>query len=139
MRADIIVEHEHWQEKAYLRLIAEHFMRGGFGPLPTMDRVKGKLNAYINQGRWVVSCPHRDCGGAVCVSSDYPKFICTECGSPENAGNWYAVVFPKQKTAIEQVLLKRPARDGFRATDRNWYPKESLAKLKAENAARGID
>lgn len=136
MRADIIVKHEDWQRLPLREFLANHAMALGV-PLPRGD-VKGEVKPYVNQGRWVADCPTIGCAGAIVVSVQSPVFYCPDCGNQDNDGAWYQVVFPMELEAIERELLKRPARDGFRAMNRNWKPGETVALLAAENKTQGI-
>ena len=136
--ADYIVHHEQQQPHRNLPdFVQEIWGRMKCGWVPPVTNIQGTVTAYINDGRWVADCP-AGCGGALVVSERQPIFICADCGSPENGDNWYAVAFPAQKTSIERVLLKRPARAPDRAHTRHWLPGETVDKLKAENRARGL-
>lgn len=135
MRTDVIIHHEHWQQTTFAQFVATYWKRQGHGPLP--KQVNGSLAAYVNHGRWIVECPN--CSSALVVSEQDPRFICVECGSPENRSCWYAVAFPADKADIEEALLRRPARDGFRAGTRNWETRETVADLRRENRQRGIE
>tara|TARA_Y100000310_G_scaffold124814_1_gene123609 strand:- start:534 stop:947 length:414 start_codon:yes stop_codon:yes gene_type:complete len=136
LRADVIIEHEHWQRESYHVFIRAHYSQAGFG-LPSSD-VQGAVEAQVNQGRWVACCPAPGCGEATCISSITPLFVCSVCGSLENDGKWYAVILPDRKEQIEAELLKRPARDGWRAVNRNWQPGETVAQLQADNELHGV-
>jgi hypothetical protein len=129
---EVIVEHGHWAQVSYRRLISETYGRGGWGPLPPDIQIIGTINASINHGRWIAECPIAGCGAAYIADSTDPLFICYQCGR-----GWYTVIFPPQKTAIEQLLLRRP-RVGNHPSSRNWIPGETVAMLAAENARRGI-
>lgn len=96
--------------------------------IPQARAVGGDLPAYVNHGRWVVNCP--SCPSAQNASFDDPWFWCPTCGS---GGMWHKVTFPKQRTAIEVLLEKRPD-----ITTRNWLPGESVADLRRENTDHGI-
>lgn len=88
---------------------------------------RAKLNAFVNDGRWVVVCR---CGGAQIVSPDDARFWCWECRPDE----WSPVIWPDEKTRAdaEAVLVERPE-----ARNRNWRPWEETVKgLAAENARR---
>ena len=135
---DHIVEHEHWQHSSFIEFSAGFFLQKGHGRLPPLTAAQNLIEAKINQGRWIVECPNTGCGGALCISSRQPYFICLECASPENGGRWYRIHFPPQKKVIEGILLKRPARDPWLASNRNWAPSETVAELRAENRARGL-
>lgn len=138
MRADIICHHEDWQEQPLRNFLASHAMKLGTPLPPAITEIEGEVLARVNQGRWIADCVVEGCGGAIVVSEVTPLFYCPYCGNADNNGKWYRVIFPAQKQAIEAILLKRPARDGFRAVHRNWEYGESLSKLRAENAERGI-
>lgn len=88
--------------------------------------------ARIDQGRWLADCPH--CNGSEAVEPDTPLFYCLNSWCSRPTGNLYAPLrFPKERVAIERVLLDRP-----NPTTRNWRRGESLADLRAENAAHGV-
>lgn len=77
--------------------------------------VNNTLAARIDNGRWVVDCPSRDprsgktlCTAAMATSSIFDLFVCPVCGSPENGGRWYEVVYPAEREEIERLLLMRP-------------------------------
>ena len=113
--------------------------RGGI--IPDVSVRQGQVRARIDFGRWVVDCPNRiTCGGAIMASIKEPYAICPECGSPENGGKWYDVVFPSvaQRRAIEAMLILRPAFDRpLNARHRNWDG-ESLLGLARENREHGL-
>ena len=137
---DQIVEHEDWQHATYYDFVAGLYLQKGHGQIPPFSAAQNRIAAKINQGRWIVECPNAGCGGALCVTSRQPYFLCYECGSPENGSQWREVHFPPLKGAIELVLLKRShgGRGSFNASNRNWVPSETLAELIADNQARGI-
>lgn len=136
--ADYIVHHEQFQPHlAFVRFVQEYWRRVGLGIVPPITNVQGQVLARINEGRWIAECP-AGCGGALIVTQNPALFICPDCGSPENGNNWYAVSFPAEKTAIERVLLARPARRPDQAHTRNWVPGETAADLKRENRQRGL-
>ena len=132
-----IIHHEDWQGVNLREFVAIHFRREGWGEPPPFDRVNNQVFAVINQGRWLVECPMLD-GCAMSVSEIDPYFLCVTCGSPENNNNWYRVVFPANKRAIEALLLKRPAKNNFYATTRNWTPAQTASDLQQENDVRGV-
>ena len=150
-RGDYIVTYEdaQGQEKAdgsvvsypYELFMAGHLGSKGHGPPPPMLQVQGAVRAYINHGRWVVDCPE-GCGGAAMASLKYRVFICPNCGSPGNSGQWYHVIFPGNFRQIETVLLKRPNKRGVMVPDdaenRNWRTGETLATLERENIEHGV-
>ncbi len=109
-----------------------HWRRWHGTDLPTFGNTAGELTAYVNHGRWVVSCPNQGCGNAIVASEREPFYICTECGSPENGGCWYRVAYPAEKAAIEEELVRRPALKPFEASTRNWRPGETINQLREE-------
>ena len=135
---DHIVHHEHFQPyTTFVGFVQQYWGHVGLGRVPNIGNVQGQVLARVNHGRWIADCPAQ-CGGALVVTENPALFICVECGSPENGGNWYAVVFPADKLAIENVLLKRPASRPDHAPSRNWEVGESLAQLKQENKGRWL-
>lgn len=136
---DCIVHHEDWQRVGFVPFLNGFLIRKGHPIAPPVSEVLGRVGALVNQGRWLVECPAEGCGGAVMVSRELPLFFCPECANTENGGKWLAVDFPGDKDAIEKELLKRPAKEPFRAMHRNWEPGETLASLKRENKRMGIN
>lgn len=131
-----IIVHEDWQEMSYVDMHLELWAARQEGPPP--EGIQGEVAATVNHGRWIVDCPNDGCGGAVSASVVHPEFYCTECGSRENDGHSYQVTFPRFRAALENVLMKRPARESFSAANRNWTPDETLAAIKAENIGHGV-
>ena len=82
--------------------------------------------AYINHGRWVADCPH--CTSARMVEPEQDEFLCLD----DQCHRVSRLVWPAQRPEIERILLARP-----NAKNRNWYPHESLAQLRAENREHG--
>ncbi len=81
--------------------------------------------ARVNHGRWVVDC---ECNGAV-LAFDEGLFMCGSCFNAGHKHKYRRHIFPKARKAIELALLQRPE------LNRNWYPGETVTKLKAENEA----
>ena len=131
----VIQVHEDHQphQRDLLAFVRPYWVDAIGTPLPDTADAVNDLEATINHSRWVVDCPVVGCGFAMMVSKNAPLFICWECGSLVNGGNWYNVVFPPNAAALEAVLLLRPA-----IPTRNWIASETLADLKAENEANGI-
>lgn len=106
----------------------------GFDP-PALKKGQ-RLNAFINEGRWLVQCP---CGNGAGASHEWGVAICVECGAVHGA------VFPRDRHLVEQVLLARPDQ-----ATRNYYPDaamaahvglaapERLAHLILENREHGL-
>lgn len=105
-------------------------------PLPLRDALAAAtappgeaVEVYVNEGRWVVSCP--DCGGAQLACRSDPRFLCNECANVVIGGLWRPVVWPEDVLGIETALEKRPL-----VHTRNWLPGETAAQLLAEQHAR---
>ena len=80
----------------------------------------GPVVCRVDDGRWIADC---GCGGAELVDPSWPYFVCCSCGAGP-----HDVTFPKQRVAIEAVLLERPD-----APTRRWGPGKSVKQLKREN------
>lgn len=81
------------------------------------------VKARVNYGRWIVDC---ECGSAS-FAFDEGIFMCKSCCNAGHKHQYRRLIFPRTRKAIEMILLQRPE------PNRNWYPGETLAKLKAEN------
>jgi ribosomal protein L37AE/L43A len=140
MADDYIVQHNDLQPEPYLTMVRRMYMGMGFGPLPdpTEDNTFGEVSARINHGRWLVDCP--GCNSALIVDLGQLTFMCVECGNNHNGGKWLRVTVPRNRSAIETELLKRPmnGRNPAEAVNRNWEPGETVAILKQENTDHGI-
>jgi hypothetical protein len=86
--------------------------------------------AFVNDGRWVVTC---GCGGAQLASRARPLFYCLDCAGEAHGFKWLAIVFPRDADAIEAVIARRPD-----PLSRRWNPGETVEDLTAENAANGV-
>lgn len=109
-------------------------LAAGRGPVTEGEQVApdaAPAVAYANHGRWVADCPS-GCGGAMLLEPGAP-YLCGHCWNAEIGGRWRRVAWPRARRAIETLLLARPL-----AHTRNWQPGETLADLRAENAARGL-
>ena len=90
--------------------------------------------ARIEHSRWIARCPLCT-GGAELVDPEDPLFYCHSGCKNAAVGNAYIrVKFPRERRKIEALLLLRTADE-----TRNWTPGETLAALRAENAAHGIE
>ncbi len=79
------------------------------------------VRATINDNRWLAECPN--CAGSVMmVTPGIQTFVCL--GS---CGNEYPVVFPDDREAIEELLLRQPRQN------RNWSG-ETLEELRTKLA-----
>ena len=90
---------------------------------PTTTLVGSPLKAYVNQGRWLVSC---ECGGAE-YAWEEGIFMCQSCWNGNHKHYYRASVFPNERKQIETLLEKRPLQN------RNWEPNETLTDLRREN------
>ena len=99
-----------------------------------------KIPAELYRGLWVGRCP--ECSGACAVTTTNPVYFCPDCGA-----GWFEITFPKNQTAIEAEVMKRPTVRG-RMVFANWKPyggvnyrlkptgkAESLAQLERETTA----
>ena len=85
------------------------------------------LVAYVNRGRWVADCEADRCDAGIAVSPNWKTAACFGCGARYKKVKW-----PRDRKKAELVLEKRPVMNS-----RNWRG-ETLAVLRAENAAHGI-
>lgn len=68
------------------------------------DRVAGNpVHARIDYGRWIADC---ECGGAEMVDPVEPIFFCCACGNRVTSGRARKVIFPKDRTKIEDGIMK---------------------------------
>lgn len=102
--------------------------------VPTLEHVSDAvaLRARIDAGRWIVECP--DCHDAQYVWPDdeQPLFMCVTCFNGAGDGLWRRVALPQDRSAIEELLLKRPV-----PGTRHWRDGETVEDLRAENRAHG--
>lgn len=83
------------------------------------------LKAYVNNGRWIVSC---ECGGAE-YAWEEEVFMCQSCWNARHGHKFRPAVFPSYRRQIEEVLELRLL------PNRNWYESETVDDLKKENEA----
>jgi hypothetical protein len=137
-KKEVIFTHEDWQQASLRDFLALHWGKTQDVPLPPASAVKGSVRARVNQGRWIVDCPNPECTNAMVASFVEKLFICWNCGSEDNDGQWRKVTFPRSKKRIEKLLMARPSKRPFEAVNRNWDLNESVDDLEIENVARGI-
>lgn len=96
--------------------------------LPQGFRNEPEIDAFINQGRWVIRC--LSCPSALAGDPDFPFFYCLECFNINYANMWLPVRYPDiaERMQIEKLLDARPNK-----INQNWYPHEDLRKLMQEN------
>jgi len=95
-------------------------------PLATGKPVGKPVKAMANHSRWVAVCEYCDGAQAVNING---SFFCTTCLNLKNGNKPRPIIFPKEAEKIEMELLKRK-----KPKNRNWFPYESLAKIKKENS-----
>lgn len=118
------------------RIAARHPSSTGDRAMPAQGvALEPTVLARVNDGRWIADCPDEFCGGAEYVSFDSPFFFCCECRNAAVGHLPLPVTVPgvKLRGEIEAALLPRPVRN------RQWLPGETVAKLRAENKAAGIE
>ena len=110
---------EAYKQTAIIPQMAKKLLpQGGISDTPP-------VKARVNHGRWVVDC---ECNGAV-LAFEEGIFMCQSCFNAGHKHQYRRHIFPKGRRAIETALLQRPE------VNRNWYPGETIIKLKAENEA----
>ncbi len=99
--------------------------------LPIDEIAEGRVVwAEINHGRWVGRCPF--CNGAELVDLEQAFFYCLSCFNAMIDHRWLRIKLPRDRDAIEAVLLQRPL-----VETRNWHPGETVTALRAKNAEKG--
>jgi len=83
------------------------------------------VRAWVNQGNWVVNCPH--CKGSQIAEPGHP-FYCVDCLMVGNEGYAQKVWFPGARRTIERLLMMRPD-----PATRNYLVGETVDSLRAEN------
>jgi hypothetical protein len=133
---DLIRRHDQdYVPRAPMRdFITQHLLFFGMAAPPLFSSNKGSVHAELNGGRWVIDCASSSCASASMASIAEPYFLCPECGSPENGGNWYNVEFPSNRARVETLLLRRPNEE-----NRNWKYGEEVSLLEQDNREHGLD
>src|SRR3990167_8600412 len=85
----------------------------------------GSAVVEISGWKWIVWCA---CGDAPSASPAWDVARCGRCGAV-----YRGLVWPAAREALCAVLRVRPGRGA-----RTWHPGETLERLRAENAARGL-
>jgi hypothetical protein len=89
--------------------------------------------AFVNQGRWITSCPQPRCPGTSFVWINGPyQFLCNVCANLGIRCRWRPVIVPNDWRDIERVLFER-----YVPVERNWTPGETLDDLLAQNLVLG--
>ncbi len=114
-----------WSDKGdgrnFAQMCAEAAARHGKIGKP----VVGEVLAYVNYSRWVADC--LNCSAGMALQPGVNQVVCLECGER------YDVTWPKDREAIEALLLLRPQRN------RHWRPGETIEDLERENREHGIE
>jgi|SRR5581483_3580028 len=84
------------------------------------------VTPIVSGGRWVVVCA--DCDNVPSYDPEWQLACCPECGAIYDA-----VAPPADWLEIERLLMARPD-----LRTRHWTPDQSVAQLRAENAAHGV-
>ena len=103
--------------------------------------------ACVDGGRWLARCGG-SCKGTGYIDPDEPGFFCTSCLNVETSGKLRSVIWPENKAAIEEELLKREAvmPKGMFGTQgaalasglpRAWNPGETIEDLIRQREAYG--
>lgn len=92
--------------------------------VPAVNDHLPAVTAYVNHGRWVAEC---ECGAAMLVAKGY-GFLCGECGNRQHGYRYRPIAWPQEQVQIERELLRRPVEEM-----RNWFPHESLTRIKVES------
>ena len=97
----------------YLARLWEFYHEGAFTPvaLPLKPSALPSIAAFVNAGRWMVTC---DCGQSSAPAQPGQDFLCPVCEE------WHSVMFPELKVEIEGFLLARPGHRLNGAGQRNW-------------------
>jgi hypothetical protein len=113
------------------RIVARHWPPYPHSGLPQGVTDTVAAYAWVNHGRWLVSCPW--CPSAQNASRQDHRFFCTECANRAAGGQWITVVWPDNAGEIERLLGRRTDR-----AQRNWTPGETVEGLAAENREHGV-
>lgn len=118
-----------------------HLHHRGIEP-PTVPEMANKgfltemvLLPFVNDGRWIVVCPGRRCGGAQLASPRWTRFLCVDCNNVDVGGQWLSVQWPDDDLIVagEAALMARPD-----PKTRNWDPAgETVGALLVENVEPG--
>jgi hypothetical protein len=84
--------------------------------------------AYVNAGRWVVSCPFPGCNSAQMASFTDRRYFCCDCANAAVGGAWVEVVWPENHTEVENWVASRPF------DVRHWVPGETAEDIAAQDA-----
>lgn len=108
--------------------------------------------ACVDGGRWLAHCDTSgavgSCKGTGYIDIDEPGFFCGACLNVDTGGKLRLVIWPENKAAIEEELLKREAvmpkgmfgTQGARSASglpRSWNPGETIEDLIQQREAYG--
>lgn len=103
----------------------------GARDLPRSEYATESVVADVRQGRWLVLCPNPTCDG-IELANEHEGFFCCECRNALVGHRPMRIVFPTERSTIEEILLEREL-----PVIRDWLPGETVEQLRAENAAKG--
>jgi len=108
--------------RSLLRKLRERFEY----PEAGFDETTPPVEAFVNDGAWLVHCPADDCHGAE-YAWEEGFYFCTSCKNSYLGHKYRRLVFPVDRARIEELLLRRPLKN------RHWLPGETVADLEREN------
>lgn len=114
--------------RSLLRKLRERFEY----PETGFDEKAPPVEAFVNDGAWLVKCPEEDCHGAE-YAWEEGFFLCTSCKNSYLGHRYRRLVFPKERATIEELLLRRPLKN------RHWLPGETVKDLERENNEHAAD
>lgn len=109
------------------------WMRADIEPfVPESTALDEAIEAFVNDGRWVVQCP--DCRSGQLVDPEtIERFFCIECLNERVDRQWVPVRYPAEVEEIEAALSVRVLWERM-----NWRPGETVEDLRRENREHGI-
>lgn len=94
-------------------------------PTKTLPSKKAHVWAFVEHGRWLVSCPW--CPNAQFAPLNDPRFYCVECRNAQAGGEYITVLVPTPAEVAQiEKLLERVWHVGYR----NWYANETVDVLR---------
>jgi hypothetical protein len=99
------------------------------------EAANAMVQAVVDHGRWIVTCPENGCGGAQVACDRDRRFLCNVCLNARHGGKWIKVAWPgpKKRQEIERLLMARPDFE-----TRSWWG-EDVKILLAENIEHGLE
>lgn len=95
-------------------------------PRISVDNTLPILDAFVDDGRWIVECQSEHPDGTQCMGASLARedglFMCWSCWNHSHGHQYRRTKFPKDRKAIEKRLLKEPH------SNRNWKPRQRIRK-----------